>query len=82
MRDIILLAYYHFKIYHRLFALGLELPEETLVDLHGFDAVGESYGIHEAIITSMSFLLTSYLLPLSPFHEIVRHLTFNLFLNG
>lgn len=26
----------------RLFALGLELPEETLVDLHGFDADGMS----------------------------------------
>ena len=35
---------------HRLFALSLELPEETLVDLHGFDAVGESYGIHEVIV--------------------------------
>ncbi|KAJ3509886.1 hypothetical protein NLJ89_g4977 [Agrocybe chaxingu] len=27
----------------RLLALGLELPEDTLVKRHGFDAVGESY---------------------------------------
>ena len=33
----------------RLFALGLELPEETLVDLHQFDAIGESYGTLDAI---------------------------------
>ena len=42
-------------MYYRLFALGLELPEETLVNLHRFDAVGESYGIHEAI-TAVSFI--------------------------
>ena len=40
---------------HRLFALGLELPEETLVNLHRFDAVGESSGIHK-IITPISFI--------------------------
>lgn len=28
----------------RLLALGMNLPEETFVDLHGFDAVGETYG--------------------------------------
>ncbi|KAG6884915.1 hypothetical protein C0993_007282 [Termitomyces sp. T159_Od127] len=28
----------------RLFALGLELPEETLVNLHRFDAPGDTYG--------------------------------------
>jgi len=36
----------HYHVLHpilRLFALGLELPEETLVNLHRFDAVGESY---------------------------------------
>jgi isopenicillin N synthase-like dioxygenase len=38
--------YNHLHILHplmRLLALGLGLPEETLVDLHNFDAVGESY---------------------------------------
>ena len=40
---------------YRLFALGLELPEETLVNLHRFDAVGESSGIHK-IITPISFI--------------------------
>ena len=28
----------------RLLAIGLELPEETLVNLHGFSSVGETYG--------------------------------------
>lgn len=28
----------------RLLALGLELPEETLVKLHNFEAEGDSYG--------------------------------------
>ena len=36
-------------MFYRLFALGLELPEETLVNLHRFDAIGETYGIHEVI---------------------------------
>ncbi|KAJ6453599.1 Clavaminate synthase-like protein [Mycena sanguinolenta] len=36
----------HFNVLHpilRLLALGLELPEEALVDLHGFESVGETY---------------------------------------
>ncbi|KAG6872988.1 hypothetical protein C0995_004364, partial [Termitomyces sp. Mi166 len=36
----------HTNVLHpilRLLALGLELPEETLVNIHGFDAVGETY---------------------------------------
>ncbi|KAF7368490.1 hypothetical protein MVEN_00172200 [Mycena venus] len=36
----------HFNVLHqilRLLALGLELPEDTLVNLHGFSSVGESY---------------------------------------
>lgn len=28
----------------RLLAIGLGLPEETFVDMHGYDAVGETYG--------------------------------------
>ncbi|KAH0578751.1 hypothetical protein H2248_003873 [Termitomyces sp. 'cryptogamus'] len=35
----------HFEVLHqllRLFALGLELPEESLVDLHHFDAAGDT----------------------------------------
>jgi len=27
----------------RLLSLGLEIPEDTLVDIHGYDAVGETY---------------------------------------
>ncbi|KAF8870498.1 hypothetical protein BD779DRAFT_1614102 [Infundibulicybe gibba] len=41
--------YNHFNILHpilRLMALGLELPEETFVNIHGYDAVGETYGIY------------------------------------
>ncbi|KAJ7725543.1 hypothetical protein B0H16DRAFT_1665841 [Mycena metata] len=37
----------HFNVLHqilRLLALGLELPEDALVNLHGFSSVGESYG--------------------------------------
>ncbi len=28
----------------RLLAIGLGLPEETFVDMHGYDAIGETYG--------------------------------------
>ena len=28
----------------RLLALGLELPEDTFVNTHGFDSKGETYG--------------------------------------
>ncbi|OCH86735.1 Clavaminate synthase-like protein [Obba rivulosa] len=38
----------HFEILHtllRLFALGMELPEDTFVKEHNFDAPGESYGL-------------------------------------
>ncbi|KZT63265.1 Clavaminate synthase-like protein [Daedalea quercina L-15889] len=38
--------YNHLQILHpllRLFALGLELPEETFVNIHGYDAVGDSF---------------------------------------
>ncbi|KAJ7835315.1 hypothetical protein B0H13DRAFT_2240094 [Mycena leptocephala] len=37
----------HFNVLHpilRLIALGLELLEDALVDLHGFSSVGETYG--------------------------------------
>ncbi|KAI0672039.1 Clavaminate synthase-like protein [Trametes maxima] len=36
----------HYNVLHpilRLLALGMELPENTLVDLHGFDSKGETY---------------------------------------
>ncbi|KAJ8519078.1 hypothetical protein ONZ45_g3929 [Pleurotus djamor] len=36
----------HFKVLHpvlRLLAIGLELPEDAFVNLHGYDAVGETY---------------------------------------
>ncbi|KAJ7178169.1 Clavaminate synthase-like protein [Mycena filopes] len=36
----------HFNVLHpilRLLALGLELPEDALVDLHGYSSVGETY---------------------------------------
>ncbi|KAJ7766299.1 Clavaminate synthase-like protein [Mycena maculata] len=39
----------HFNVLHlvlRLLALGLELPEDVLVDLHGFSSVGETYGYY------------------------------------
>lgn len=33
----------------RLLAIGLELPEDTFVNIHGYDAVGETYGISSFI---------------------------------
>ncbi|THH32867.1 hypothetical protein EUX98_g1352 [Antrodiella citrinella] len=36
----------HFNVLHpilRLLAIGMELPEETFVNIHGYDAVGETY---------------------------------------
>lgn len=33
----------------RLLALGLELPEETFVNIHGYDAVGETYGTFQLV---------------------------------
>ncbi|KAI1787059.1 Clavaminate synthase-like protein [Ganoderma leucocontextum] len=38
----------HFKVLHpilRLFALGLELPEDSFIDMFDFDAVGETYAL-------------------------------------
>ncbi|KAJ7059259.1 Clavaminate synthase-like protein [Mycena amicta] len=38
--------YSHMNVLHpvlRLLALGLELPEDELVNIHGFDSVGETY---------------------------------------
>jgi hypothetical protein len=32
-----------FVTHDRLIARGMELPENTFVDNHGFDAVGETY---------------------------------------
>ena len=29
----------------RLLALGMELPEDAFVNVHGFDAKGETYGM-------------------------------------
>ena len=39
----------------RLLALGMELPEETFVNTHGFDAKGETYG--KRLIGRIAFLL-------------------------
>ena len=55
-KDLVLLlvVYCSKYVYYRIFALGLELPEETLVDLHrfeSFDALSGSHGIYEAITT-------------------------------
>ena len=47
----------------RLFALGLELPEETLVDLHRFDAIGESRGTNDAITVLLYRVLTELFRP-------------------
>ena len=60
---VLLLVVYCSKcIYYRIFALDLELSEETLVDLHGFDAAGGSHCMYEAITTFILLhsILTNY----------------------
>jgi len=32
------------RLGHRLIALSLELPEDALVNIHNYDAIGETYG--------------------------------------
>lgn len=50
----------------RLLARGMELPEETFVDMHNFDAPGETWG------ASFSFYVGMFGWPvISPFHEVV-----------
>ncbi|KAF7343273.1 Clavaminate synthase-like protein [Mycena venus] len=49
----------HFNVLHpilRLLALGLELPEDALVDLHGYSSVGETYGNHLLALLKVSTL--------------------------
>lgn len=55
----------------RLLAIGLGLPEETFVDMHGYDAVGETYG--EPIFWFEFISARAHAYYHSPFHEIVRH---------
>jgi hypothetical protein len=38
----------------RLLALGLELPEDAFVNIHGWNAVGETYGMHKYIMSLYS----------------------------
>ena len=53
----------------RLFALGMELPEDTFVKVHGYDAVGETYGRPSTPDIDYG---TNNLR--SPLHEVVRQL--------
>ncbi len=53
----------------RLLALGLGLPEDALVDLHGYSSVGESYS--EAFVLRSSRLPTIFSFA-SAVHEIVE----------
>lgn len=52
----------------RILALGLELPEDSLVKRHNFDATGQSSGDYILIPTSA---LTNPWFICSPIHEIV-----------
>lgn len=49
------------SIISRLLALGLELPEETFVDIHGYDAVGEAYGTSQRVSYSRHLVLNPIL---------------------
>lgn len=50
----------------------MELPEETFVNIHGFDAKGETYSQYNILCLSSSLRpLTTLVSPLSPLHEIV-----------
>ena len=53
--------------FHRLLALGLGLPEESFAKLHGYSAIGESYGASYNAYT-LEFL-NAY--PFSAIYEIV-----------
>ena len=37
---------------YRMLALGMELPENSFVDLHNFDAVGETHGAYHFVVSS------------------------------
>ncbi len=52
-----------------MLALGLELPEDTLVNLHGFSAIGETWG---KVIGLHDMQFSSDVLYDSALHEIVR----------
>ncbi len=42
----------------RLLAIGLELPEEAFVNMHDFNAVGETYGMpHSPVALLTIFIL-------------------------
>lgn len=43
---------------HRLISLSLELPEDTLVNIHNYDATGETYGKLEPIVPFLVRLST------------------------
>ena len=43
---------------NRLIALSLELPEEALVNIHNYDAIGETYGtLHPTVGRTLSLLI-------------------------
>lgn len=43
----------------RLLALGLGLPDDTFLKLHGFDSVGETYGERVALIVTIPVFNTN-----------------------
>ena len=54
----------------RMLALGMELPENSFVDLHNFDAVGETHGASHFVVSSDDADE-----PSSALHQIVRPLS-------
>lgn len=55
--------------FDRLLAVGLELPEDTFVKQHGFDAEGETWGVHHSAFPCQFDSDFS----VSPIHEIVSN---------
>lgn len=53
-------------------ALGLEFPEDTLVNLHGWDTRSETYGkLHGGVASVIPDKSSSSSLALSSIHEIL-----------
>jgi hypothetical protein len=43
---------------HRLIALSLELPEDALVNIHNYDAIGETSGMLDLIVPRTILILS------------------------
>lgn len=54
-------------VYCRLMARGLDLPEETLVNIHGFDDPGHSSGMSHTLTACLVDILLTFWLRVARF---------------